>query len=170
MQRYIVPINLSIPYPLNRAQVYRALLHQDSMTLQNADVPSANWPSQIKPKCTVPYYTKTVLPIDKCRHTQGRQTPSPPANWTQVYRALLHQYSMTWQNADITSDNVSPNWAQLYRALLHQDSMTYWIMQRYLLLIDTPTNQAHIYRILLHQDSMTYYRMHCYVVPIHTPC
>ena len=31
----------------------------------------------IKPKCMVPYYTKTVLPIVKYRHTQGRQTPSP---------------------------------------------------------------------------------------------
>ena len=27
------------------------------------------------PKCTWPYYTTTVLSIDKCRHTQGRWTP-----------------------------------------------------------------------------------------------
>ena len=59
MQRYIVPVDLPTPSPLNRAQVYRVLLHQDSMTLQNADVPSANWPSHIKPKCTEVYYTRT---------------------------------------------------------------------------------------------------------------
>ena len=67
MQRYVVPINLPTPLtPLNRAQVYRALLHQHSMTLQNADVPSANWPSHIKPKCIEAYYTRTLWPITEC--------------------------------------------------------------------------------------------------------
>ena len=50
--------------------------------------------------------------------------PHPLANQTQVYRALLHQDSMTLQNADIPSVNVPPNQVHLYRALLHQDSMT----------------------------------------------
>ena len=51
-------------------------------------------------------------------------TPTPSANQTQVYRALLHQDSMTLQNADIPSVDVPPNQTHLYRALLHQDSMT----------------------------------------------
>ena len=60
--------------------------------------------------CTVLYYTKTLLPIDKSIHTQGRQTPSPPLQIeAQVYKSLLHQNSMTLQNADISSVDVSPN-------------------------------------------------------------
>ena len=44
------------------------------------------------PKCTEPYYTKPVEPIEKYGHTQCRQTPTQ----VQVYRALLHQTSMTY--------------------------------------------------------------------------
>ena len=47
-----------------------------------------------------------------------------------------------------------PNSAHLYRALLHQDSMTYYRMHCYVVPIDTPTNWAHLYRALQHQDSM----------------
>ena len=41
MQTYLVPIYAPPTPTLQQAQVYRALLHKDSMTLQNADVPSA---------------------------------------------------------------------------------------------------------------------------------
>ena len=147
MHCYLVPIDT----PTNWTYLYRALLQQDSIMyyrmhwflvpmdppklsqlvqshttlkqyylLRNAYTPRADGLA-IKPTCTEPYYTKTVLPIDKCRDTHGRQTPQPLPNWTQVYWALLHQDSMTLQNADIPSVNVASNQVHLYRALLHQD-------------------------------------------------
>ena len=83
-----------------------------------------------------------------------------------MYRTLLHQDSITLQNADIPSAIVPPNQAILYRALLHQDSMTY-LQNALVPSADCPpANHAHIYRALLHQDSMTYYRMCWYLVPI----
>ena len=63
----------------------------------------------IELRCTDPSYTKTVLPIDKCRHTQGRQTPPPPCKLNQSVQSLLHQDSMTLLNADIPSVNVPHN-------------------------------------------------------------
>ena len=46
------------------------------MTLQNADVPSADLTIPvIKPKCTEPYFTRMVLAIEKSKHTWGRWTP-----------------------------------------------------------------------------------------------
>ena len=59
----------------------------------------ADGPPQIKPKCIEPYYTRTVLPIEKCRHADipmADWTP-PPTNQAQVYRALLHQDSITYR-------------------------------------------------------------------------
>ena len=38
------------------------------------DIPSADELPLIKRKCTEPYNTKPVEPIEKYRHTQGRQT------------------------------------------------------------------------------------------------
>ena len=46
--------------PTNQPHLYRALLHKDSMTLENVDVPSANEIPPHTPKCTEPYYTRTL--------------------------------------------------------------------------------------------------------------
>ena len=32
---------------------------------------------QIKPKCTEPYYTRTVLPIEECRHADIHRADGP---------------------------------------------------------------------------------------------
>ena len=125
------------------AQVYRALLHQDSFTYRR---------------------------MQTCWYTQGRWTPllptnqaqvyrallhqiSPP-NWTQVYRALLHQNSITyWQghmdppltNPKVTEPHYTKTvlpidkgtWTPLIdpkcKYLYHtHNSITYWQMQTYL--------------------------------------
>ena len=72
----------SVDVPPNQAQLYRALLHQDSMTYYKMHCYLVPIDPPIEPTCTEPYYTKTVLPIDKCRHTQGRQTPPPHCKLT----------------------------------------------------------------------------------------
>ena len=126
--------------PYNWAQVYRALLHQDSTTYRRMQTwwyTQSRWtPSLIKPKCTEPYYTRTLLPIEECRHAdipRAHGPPCPLTNWAQVYRALLHQDSITYrrmQTCWYTQGWWPPyNWAQVYRALLHQDSTTYRRMQ-----------------------------------------
>ena len=53
----------------------------------------------MKPKCTEPYYTRTVLPIEECRHADIQRADGPPThtNQAQVYRALLHQASITYR-------------------------------------------------------------------------
>ena len=56
MKIYPVPI---YP-PVNQNQVYKTLLHQDSRTLQNEDIPSANFPPLIEPSDRLPYYTRSV--------------------------------------------------------------------------------------------------------------
>ena len=62
-----------------------------------------------------------------------------------------------------------PSWAQMYRALLHQDSITYCRMQMYPVPIDClPAKWAQLYRALLHQDSITFWSMLMYTVPIDT--
>ena len=33
----------------------------------------------IKPKCTAPYYTRTVLPIEECRHADIQRADGPLA-------------------------------------------------------------------------------------------
>ena len=35
-------------------------------------------PPLIKPKCTDPYYTRTVLPIEECRHADIHRADGPP--------------------------------------------------------------------------------------------
>ena len=42
-----------------------------------------------------------------------------PSHLSQVYRAILHQDSMTWQNTGKCSSDLPCYQAQLYRALLH---------------------------------------------------
>ena len=42
-------------------------------------------PLLIDPKCTEPYYTKQVEPIEKCTHTQYRQTPPIKHKCTKTY-------------------------------------------------------------------------------------
>ena len=52
-------------------------------------VQKGSWtPLLMEPRPTEPDYTKYT-------YTQGRLTPLPPANQAQVYRALLHQDSIT---------------------------------------------------------------------------
>ena len=94
----------------------------------------------------------------------------PPANQAKVYRALLHQYSITYRRMQTGWDTQS-RWIPLlikrkvYRALLHQDSITYRRMQTYW---DTqsswtpPASQAKVYKALLHQDSITYRKIQIY--------
>ena len=114
--------------------------------------PPQTGPTQvIEPKCTEPYYTKEAL----------------PANWPQVYRALLHQTSTTyWEirpypvqmnpqtgptqliepkctEPSYTKEALPANWPQvyralLYRALLHQTSITYWEMRPHPVQMDPP--------------------------------
>ena len=115
--------------PTNQPHLYRALLHQDSMTLENADVQSAN------------------------------ETPNTPTNQPQVYRALLHQDSMTLQNADIPTANVllnPPLWNQVLQKCTTVGQ--YDIAQcRHVPNADLTTlaNQAQVYRTLLHQENIT---------------
>ena len=106
---------------MNPAQVYRALLHQDTMTYWEIKP----YPLLIKQKSTEPYYTSTVWAIEKSTHDQGRQTP---ANQAQVYRTLLDQHSMSYWEINTYLGQTDPpmNPAQVYRALKHQDTMTYW--------------------------------------------
>ena len=65
--------------------------------------------------------------------------------------------------------DTSTNWTHLYRALLHQDSITYDRMQWYLVQIDPP-HSAHLYRALLHENSITYWEMHIYQRQMEPPC
>ena len=148
------------PHPTHQVHLNRGLLYQDSMTYyKNVLVPSGNYPSLIEPTCTEPYYTRTVLPITECSGTKCWLTP-PPANQAHLYRALLHQDSMTyyrmhwylkcqlppqliqspatpWQyyllkNAEEPNANWPyPNRPQVYIALLHHNSITYWEMKTY---------------------------------------
>ena len=59
--------------PHHPPQVYRALLHQVNMTLQNTDVPTANillkppLQNQVLQRCT----TVGQYDIAQCRHTQS---------------------------------------------------------------------------------------------------
>ena len=94
-------------------------------------------PPLFKPKCTEPYYTRTVLPIEECRCTEiPRADGPPPKIQAKVYRALLHQDSITYRRMQTYWDTQSrwtapANQAKVYRALLHQDSITYRRMQIY---------------------------------------
>ena len=51
------------------------------------------------------------------------------------------------------------NWAQVYRALLHQTSITYWDICTYPVQMDHPTDWAEVYRVLLNQTCRTYWEM-----------
>ena len=110
------------------------------------------------PKFTEPYYTKTVEPIEKYRHTQCRQTPP---NQAQVNRALLHQISITYCKMKRPSPM---KWLHVYRALLHQTSTTYWEMSR-----PSPVNWPQMYGALLHQASSTYWEIQTYPVQTDPP-
>ena len=89
------------------------------------------------PKCTGPYYIKTVEPIEKWGHTQYRWTPT---NQGQVYRALLHQTSRTYWEMRMPFPTNKP---QVYPALLHQNSRTYWKWQGSPLLIELKHTEAY---------------------------
>ena len=144
------------PLP-NQTQVYRALLHQDSTTYRRMQTwwyTQSRWnPSLIKPKCTEPYYTRTLLPIEECRQC------------TEPYYTRTLLPIEECRHADIPRAHGPPcpltNWAQVYRALLHQDIITYRRIQTcsYTQGKWTPFNQAKVYTALLHQDSVTYATM-----------
>ena len=89
------------PALTNHAQVYRTLLHQDSITyrrMQTCWYTQGRWtPKLIEPKCTDPYDTRTLLPIEECRHADIPRGDAPPANWAQVYRSLWHQDIITYR-------------------------------------------------------------------------
>ena len=51
--------------PANWPQVYRALLHQTSRTYREIQIYSVQMDPPIEPKCTEPYYTKPVEPVEK---------------------------------------------------------------------------------------------------------
>ena len=95
--------------PAKWAQVYRALLHQNSRTYREMrPYPVQMNPPLIKPNCTEPSYTKPVEPIEKWG--------GPPTNQTKVYRALLHQTSRIYWEMRRPFPTIKP---QVYRALLH---------------------------------------------------
>ena len=54
-------------------------------------------PPLFEPKCTEPYYTRIVLPIEEWRHTEIPTADRPPANQAKVLRTLLHQHSITYR-------------------------------------------------------------------------
>ena len=94
------------PYPVHmyttiRTKEYRALLHQTSRTYWEMRRPF----SLIKPKCTEPFYTKPVQPIEKWGHTQCGWSPTIR---TKEYRALLHQTSRTYWEMRRPSSLIKP--------------------------------------------------------------
>ena len=142
------------PSPTNPAQVYRDLLHQTSITYWEMRRPSpTNWPPSVQSPTTPNQYN--LLRTEAIPSADEPPTSRPyPANQPNVYRALLHQTSITyWEmrpypvqtdtpqsspsvQSTTTSKRPSPtNPAQVYRDLLHQTSITYWEMRR-----PSPTN------------------------------
>ena len=69
----------------------------------------------IAPSATEPYYTVSVWDVEECRYTQVRSTP--PTNWTQCCRALLHHISMTCGGMQMYP-------GQMYTTLLIEPSAT----------------------------------------------
>ena len=60
---------------------------------QHAHIPRSDVPHPlITPSGTELYYTMSVSHVEQCRCTMVRCTP--PANWTQCYRAKLHHVSL----------------------------------------------------------------------------
>ena len=144
-------------------------------------------PPLLQPKSTEAYYTSTVLHREGCRHTEipradgpslllslHVQSPTTPQQYDigecrctkyqwkptppQVYRALLHQDSITLQNADIPTANVllnPPLWNQVLQRCTTVDSITLhnaYIPNTHL---TTHANKAEEYRTLLHQENVT---------------
>ena len=172
--------------PANQAQVYRALLDQDSMSY---------WEINTYPGHTDPHKLSTGL--------QSPTTPGyydllinldiPPVNQAQVHRALLHHENMRYweietyqgqidlmpiehnlqlpttpgqyellKNQHITKADRSPaNQAQVYRALVDQDSMSYWEINTYQGR-QTPHKLSTGLQSLLPQDNMTYWEIETY--------
>ena len=98
--------NADGPPSANRAQVYRALLHKPVEPIEKWGDP----PLLINPTCAESYYTKPVEPIKKYAYIQCRWTP----NWAQVYRALLHQTSITYWEMRRCSPLIDPKCTEAY--------------------------------------------------------
>ena len=76
-------------YPLLiEAHLYRALQHQDSMTLENGDVPTANDTPPPTPSVQSPT-TPGQYDIAECRCTHCQCTPQNPLMESSVYRDVL---------------------------------------------------------------------------------
>ena len=159
------------PPPANRVLMYRALLHQDSMTYwKNTEEPSAYWQIQTYPGQMVPCYL-----------TPSVHSPTTPEKYDLLQNALLcstHWYPLlleptcteSYYTRTVCAYWYPPNWAPLYRAQLHQDSMTYYRICCYLLLIDhhpspieTTCTEPYYTRTVWHC------RMQMYPVPINPP-
>ena len=150
---------LQMDSPANQGQVYRVLLHHNSVCFWEIEKD----PRQtilasplIEAKCTELYYTKTVLPMEKWRHIQGR--------WTHLieHKPTTPKQYYLWRNWDISMADRPPNWAQVYRALLHQDSISYWEIVTYRGQTDPPANRGQVYKALLYQSSITYGEIETY--------
>ena len=127
------------PSPTNWPQVYRFLLKQTSINYWEMRRP---FPAN-QPQSTDPYYTKPVEPIGKWGGTS--------TNWSQVYRFLLHQTSISYSDMRRPSPTGHPPSVQ---TLLDHTSRTYWEMRR-----PSPTDWPQVYRTILHQTSITYWEM-----------
>ena len=82
---YHPPINLSGTEPYYTMSVWHVEAYRHTQV--------RCIPLLIAPSATEPYYTMSVWDVEECRNTQVRSTP--PTNWTQCYRVLLHHVSLT---------------------------------------------------------------------------
>ena len=109
---------------------------------------------QSSPMCTVPFYTITVLPIDKCRHTQGRETPSPALQikpkCTDLYYTRTVWYCRMQTYPVLIDPQIKPKCTDPY----YTRTVWHCRMQMYQVTMYPPPLPP-MYRVLLHQDSMT---------------
>ena len=172
----------SMPYPANQPQVYRALLHQTSRTYWEI-----RRPLLIKPKCTQPYYTKPVKPIEKwggpplikpkCTEPYYNKPVEPIEKWggplplinskcTQPYYTKPVELIEKWGGPPLIESKCT----ELY----YTKPVDYWEMRR-----PSPANRPQVYWAILHQICFTYSRMplvppanqaQLYRAPLHQIC
>ena len=102
---------------------------------------------------------RNLVPIDQCRHIQGRWSP---ANWPHVivHSPTTPEQDDLLQNALLCSTHWYPPLIEPTCTEPYYTRTVLYCRNAYI----TPTNWAHLYRALLHLDSMTYYRIYCYLV------
>ena len=107
--------------PQSSPSVHSSTTPQKYYLLTNADIPRADGTPLIDPKCTEPYYTKTVLSND-----QGTWTTPSLLTDPSVHSSTTPQQYYILTNADIPrADGPPPHQPQVHIALLHQNSITY---------------------------------------------